>query len=63
LRASSGAGRCWPPRHTHRSSSANICPASEVRTDAQIRDYVRQWAKTDYHPWVPARWAKTTWPW
>ena len=25
-------------------------PGAEVRTDAQIRDYVRQWAKTDYHP-------------
>ena len=25
-------------------------PQHEVRTDAQIRDYVRQWAKTDYHP-------------
>ena len=21
-----------------------------MRTDQQIRDYVRQWAKTDYHP-------------
>jgi choline dehydrogenase len=25
-------------------------PSAEVRTDKQIRDYVRQWAKTDYHP-------------
>ena len=25
-------------------------PGTQVRTDAQIRDYVRQWAKTDYHP-------------
>ena len=25
-------------------------PDPEVRTDQQIRDYVRQWAKTDYHP-------------
>jgi len=25
-------------------------PGAEIRTDAQIRDYVRQWAKTDYHP-------------
>lgn len=25
-------------------------PGTEVRTDRQIRDYVRRWAKTDYHP-------------
>jgi hypothetical protein len=25
-------------------------PGAEVRTDQQIREYVRQWAKTDYHP-------------
>jgi choline dehydrogenase len=25
-------------------------PGSEIRTDKQIRDYVKQWAKTDYHP-------------
>jgi choline dehydrogenase len=25
-------------------------PSAEVQTDEQIRDYVRQWAKTDYHP-------------
>jgi choline dehydrogenase len=25
-------------------------PSAEVQTDQQIRDYVRQWAKTDYHP-------------
>lgn len=25
-------------------------PGSGVRTDAEIRDYVKQWAKTDYHP-------------
>ena len=25
-------------------------PGANVRTDAEIRDYVRQWAKTDYHP-------------
>jgi choline dehydrogenase len=25
-------------------------PGPEVETDKQIRDYVRQWAKTDYHP-------------
>jgi choline dehydrogenase len=25
-------------------------PSEEVRTDKQIRDYVKQWAKTDYHP-------------
>jgi choline dehydrogenase len=25
-------------------------PGANVRTDKEIRDYVRQWAKTDYHP-------------
>ena len=25
-------------------------PGSNVRTDKEIRDYIRQWAKTDYHP-------------
>ena len=25
-------------------------PGADVETDAQIREYVRQWAKTDYHP-------------
>lgn len=25
-------------------------PSAEVRTDKQIRHYIRQWAKTDYHP-------------
>lgn len=25
-------------------------PGAGIRTDAEIREYVRQWAKTDYHP-------------
>jgi choline dehydrogenase len=25
-------------------------PGPDVRTDKEIRDYIRQWAKTDYHP-------------
>jgi choline dehydrogenase len=25
-------------------------PSADVETDQQIRDYVRQWSKTDYHP-------------
>jgi len=25
-------------------------PGRDVRTDAEIRDYIKQWAKTDYHP-------------
>lgn len=25
-------------------------PGAQVRTDAEIRDYIKQWAKTDYHP-------------
>jgi choline dehydrogenase-like flavoprotein len=25
-------------------------PGAHVRTDSEIRDYIRQWAKTDYHP-------------
>ncbi len=25
-------------------------PGSQVRTDKELRDYIRQWAKTDYHP-------------
>jgi choline dehydrogenase len=25
-------------------------PGKDVKTDKEIRDYVRQWAKTDYHP-------------
>jgi choline dehydrogenase len=25
-------------------------PGSDVQTDAEIRDYIRQWSKTDYHP-------------
>jgi choline dehydrogenase len=25
-------------------------PGTGVRTDAEIREYIRQWAKTDYHP-------------
>ena len=25
-------------------------PGAQVRTDKEIRDYIRQWAKTDYHP-------------
>jgi choline dehydrogenase-like flavoprotein len=25
-------------------------PGAQVRTDKEIRDYVREWAKTDYHP-------------
>lgn len=25
-------------------------PGAAVRTDKEIRDYIRQWAKTDYHP-------------
>lgn len=25
-------------------------PGAHVRTDKEIRDYIRQWAKTDYHP-------------
>lgn len=25
-------------------------PGAGVRTDKEIRDYIRQWAKTDYHP-------------
>ncbi|MFV0433941.1 MAG: GMC family oxidoreductase [Leucobacter sp.] len=25
-------------------------PGKNVRTDGEIRDYIRQWAKTDYHP-------------
>lgn len=25
-------------------------PGADVRTDREIRDYIRQWAKTDYHP-------------
>lgn len=29
---------------------AEKLPGPSVRTDDQIRDYIRQWAKTDYHP-------------
>ncbi len=25
-------------------------PGADVRTDQEIRDYIKQWAKTDYHP-------------
>lgn len=25
-------------------------PGAKVRTDAEIREYIKQWAKTDYHP-------------
>jgi choline dehydrogenase len=25
-------------------------PGAKIRTDSQIREYIRQWAKTDYHP-------------
>jgi choline dehydrogenase len=25
-------------------------PGTDVQTDGQIRDYIRQWSKTDYHP-------------
>ena len=25
-------------------------PSADVKTDKEIRSYVRQWAKTDYHP-------------
>ena len=25
-------------------------PSAEVKTDKEIREYVKQWAKTDYHP-------------
>ena len=25
-------------------------PGKDLRTDAQIADYVREWSKTDYHP-------------
>jgi choline dehydrogenase len=25
-------------------------PGADVRTDKEIRDYIPQWAKTDYHP-------------
>ena len=25
-------------------------PGADVRTDGEIRDYIRRWAKTDYHP-------------
>jgi choline dehydrogenase-like flavoprotein len=25
-------------------------PSAEVKTDKEIREYVRQWAKTDHHP-------------
>jgi choline dehydrogenase len=25
-------------------------PGADVRTDKEIRDYIRRWAKTDYHP-------------
>ena len=25
-------------------------PVADVKTDSEIRDYVKQWAKTDYHP-------------
>jgi choline dehydrogenase-like flavoprotein len=27
-----------------------LMPGANVRTDAEIREFVRQWAKTDYHP-------------
>jgi choline dehydrogenase len=25
-------------------------PGDQVRTDDEIKDYIRQWSKTDYHP-------------
>jgi len=25
-------------------------PGSQVQTDEELRDYIRRWAKTDYHP-------------
>lgn len=25
-------------------------PGAEPKTDSQIREYIRRWAKTDYHP-------------
>jgi choline dehydrogenase len=25
-------------------------PGAEARTDAEVREYIKQWAKTDYHP-------------
>ena len=25
-------------------------PGANIRTDKEIRDYVKQWSKTDYHP-------------
>lgn len=37
-------------------------PGAEVRTDAEIKQYIREWAKTDYHPAAAARWAATRWP-
>ena len=27
-----------------------LMPGADVRTDSEIRDYIRRWAKTDYHP-------------
>jgi len=33
-----------------RLTSQEHMPGSQVQTDAEIRDYIRKWAKTDYHP-------------
>ncbi len=49
-RASAGAAKMLATSGLAPFIKREHMPGADVRTDKEIRDYIRQWAKTDYHP-------------
>ena len=49
-RGSTGFRKCLAAPALRPYLKREKLPGSEVRTDEQIRDYIRKWVKTDYHP-------------
>ena len=48
--ASKSAGTCWPRKPSIRTGDRNSPRGSDVKTDAQIDEYVRRTSHTQYHP-------------
>ncbi len=44
-----GARSCIAPR-SRTSSAQERLPGTDVKSAAGIREYIKQWSKTDYHP-------------
>ena len=49
-RASSGAARSSTPRPSRTLIKRERMPGADVKTDQGVREYIKQWSKTDYHP-------------